>query len=673
MNSALAHRVNSRVETARWLVEKKIALRIPSYQRPYVWPSEDVTKLLTDIGSAYDAKDQHYYVGTLLSASNKPANSAAQITYELIDGQQRSTTLMLMALAFREYLPTGHPLNQLTVLGKQPRLTFSVRDQVQELLGYWAGLQDYPFPGEEAIQTDDYLKHIYSALVAVKNQLQNWQDDKDKGCDYLEAVAHFLYGQVKWVNNTMPAGMDLNKLFATMNTSGIQLEQTDILKSLLLKKITTNKHCYDAIWQACENLNNYFERNLRKLFPLADWNTLEYSQLHRYSPELFPLVINSGDQQTTPMTIEALAQQATAESADMSKKDQGKTTDEQGSNEVYCRSIISFALLLMHTYRIYLGQTGQKDIEVRLSDKRLSEAFAGFIQTAVETEARSFIECLWQVRYQFDRWVIKWVELAGEDTEYLRLSTVSRSNSSGTYRFSRSPLESSTLSNYSNLTQLQSVRLFTGERSAQYWLTPFLGWLVRENPSDNAKVISQLEHIDNQLSLAQITQKEASFELQVKGSTAISNMDSLLAVLREDKGTGFEHYWFQKLEYILWREQKQFDCFKTDKLSRYRIASRNSVEHVHPQHEENRSKLDKQWLDSFGNLALLSPGENSSYSNQTVGKKKADFKDKRNYDSLKLAHIFHKVNDTDDWNIQAIKDHRDAMLNLMAAHYQELA
>jgi hypothetical protein len=59
------------------------------------------------------------------------------------------------------------------------------------------------------------------------------------------------------------------------------------------------------------------------------------------------------------------------------------------------------------------------------------------------------------------------------------------------------------------------------------------------------------------------------------------------------------------------------------RFKKYRITAKNSVEHVYPQQEEYQRYLDKEILDSFGNLVLLSPGENSAYSNQAVGKKKS--------------------------------------------------
>lgn len=73
--------------------------------------------------------------------------------------------------------------------------------------------------------------------------------------------------------------MDLNRLFATMNTAGIQLEQADILKAKLFKHIHTDKAQYDAMWVACEHLENYFERNVRKVFPNADWYHIEPEHL----------------------------------------------------------------------------------------------------------------------------------------------------------------------------------------------------------------------------------------------------------------------------------------------------------------------------------------------------------------------------------------------------------
>jgi len=183
------------------------------------------------------------------------------------------------------------------------------------------------------------------------------------------------------------------------------------------------------------------------------------------------------------------------------------------------------------------------------------------------------------------------------------------------------------------------------------------------------QVLALLEQIDNQLSLTEMTQKEASYRLLSSDTAEPVSIATTVAYLKEANGTSFEHYWFQKLEYILWRERRTSNWLNHEKLHLYRITSKNSVEHVHPQNEEFGRKLSDELLHGFGNLVLLSPGENSSYSNLAVLKKQAAFRAKPKYDSLKLAHMFHVLGNGDDWGWDQINEHAQAMLSLIEAHY----
>ena len=71
---------------------------VPDYQREYVWEAErEVAQLLTDVYEAYSAsKNKEYFIGTTVVYYDKSSNIS-----ELIDGQQRTTTLFLMLCAFR--------------------------------------------------------------------------------------------------------------------------------------------------------------------------------------------------------------------------------------------------------------------------------------------------------------------------------------------------------------------------------------------------------------------------------------------------------------------------------------------------------------------------------------------------------------------------------------------
>jgi len=652
----MSAQVQSYVQTAATLCQQGISLTIPCYQRPYIWPSDDVEALLEQIilASERDADDQpaqaHYFFGTVLTSEVVPGSTSdAAIVYELIDGQQRMTTLMVLALALCSLMPSS-PLRSLVVLGNAPRLTFNIREEVQSRLSAWAGLTADIEPDEKEV-SNPYLIHLSAARKVACDRFKRLQ--AKGGEQALERVGDYLFNHVTWVNNVMPAGMDLNKLFATLNTSGLQLEQTDILKARLMKRIKQNRATYEGIWQACEDMGNYFEKNLRDVFAGTHWGALRFNDLADHSFDHFTLE-RPADGYAKGRTI--------SEIRSMKVKDEAVEVPRE-KDEARYQSVVSFGLLLMHAFRIYRHTQNRRDIGSRLNDSNLNECFSGFIETATAAQAKEFMECLWNVRFQFDRWVVKWVRLGEEDERTLRLSTINnRSKGNG-------PDWRTVTLDTSDLSQLQSMRYLTGERSAQYWLTPFLGRLVDSPDMKEHQVLALLEQIDNQLSLTEMTQKEASYRLLSSDTAEPVSITTTVAYLKEPNGTSFEHYWFQKLEYILWRERSTFNWLDLEKLHLYRITSKNSVEHVHPQNEEFRRTLPDELLHGFGNLVLLSPGENSSYSNLAVLKKQAAFRAKPKYDSLKLAHMFHVLGKGDDWGQDQIKQHAQAMFSLIQAHF----
>lgn len=657
MNSlVISHQVNTELLTLQKVHENGLGFLIPSYQRPYVWSGEDVIKLFDDIKEAFTAGETQYFIGSALSA--RRASDDHEV-YELIDGQQRTTTLMLISIAFKAMGVTS-ALAAVSVLGEQARLSFEVRDSVRNLLGSYAGLEKLARPGTEEIENDEYLKPLAANLTVVKQQVEKLEEEADFD---MGAFADYLYRKVTWVNNIVPVTMDLNRLFSSMNTAGIQLEPVDLLKARLLKQIKTDKALYSQIWQACEYLENYFERNLRQLFLEADWNAFEYGDLKSFTDNFFKADANLESRVSKGKTLAMLLDEVNAgdapDNADESVLNGGES--EIDDETVYCRSIIGFELLLIHTLRIFCAQNSWQDLEPRIKAGNLMACFEDLLQQDEEV-IKAFIQLLWQVRYQFDTWVVKWVEHDDREDPKLRLTSISRSQSGRNYYINRTAKE------LSELVQLQAVRNFTGDRSAHYWLTALLGRLIEQPDMTEAQVLATLEHLDNDLSLTTETQKEASFKIAKRQQPLRADWLTQEQYFDLPRGTSFEHYWFQKLEYLLWKQGNKGD----EKLRRYRITSKNSVEHVHPQNEEHKNVMVHDALDAFGNLVLLSPGENSAYSNQAVLKKKADFESKPRYDSLKLKAIFELHTEAGNkWTETEIAAHQSHMLYVLSQHYQQ--
>jgi len=657
------NQVTTELLTLKEVITRNLAFVIPSYQRPYVWSEDDVTALFTDIKNACNnnacdnEKEKYYFIGSGLSAKRV---EGGREKYELIDGQQRVTTLMLMAIAFKA-AKVESALSDVALLGNESRLGFEIRDSVKSLLGSYAGL-DAKYatrPSDSEIANDPYLKPLAVNLRVLTGAIGNLEDNEKR------KLADYIYTQVQWVNNVVPVEMDLNRMFHSMNTAGIQLQPVDLLKARLLKGINSDQRLYSTIWQVCEHLENYFERNVRASF-VADWNAITYADLSCYNSkltikeEINPL---DNDAKTSGKTLADLlladAKEELPKSADQAKQDE----EDPNKAVVYCRSIISFDLLLIHTLRIFYAQKGWPDLEPRIKAGNLLACFE-YLLNKDEATIKAFIELLWRVRYQFDTWIMKWVEYDDAQGEQLRLTSLSHSDG----RINRSP------KSLGGLVQLEAVRYFTGDRSAQYWLTALLAKLVKHNFSsiadDESQVLAWLEEIDNQLSLTSETQKEASFKMALDQAPMLRQWNEREAYLGESRGTGFEHYWFQKLEYLLWKKEHEIDS----KAAKYRITSKNSVEHVRSQHDEHGVKLDDEYLHAFGNLVLLSPGENSSYSNKEVSVKKAEFyghaKYGGKYQSLKLKEIFALCGDG-DWTVEKIEKHQEHMIEILSDHYQK--
>lgn len=656
MKQTTQQTIRTELLTLAQICEGKIGFVVPSYQRPYVWKAEDALKLLDDIVESFLSNELYYFIGSSLSAE---VINADKLTYELIDGQQRITTLMLISIAFKT-ANIECPLAEISVLNKEPRLAFAIRESVRNLLGSYAGIESLTKPGADSIATDPYLKHLHGNLevLAQKVEALSKSDNVD-----VHLLADYIFRKVSWVNNVVPRALDLNRLFSSMNTAGVQLEPVDLLKAKLFRKVRTEKALYNKIWQACEHTHNYFERNLRQLFPSAQWNAIEFEHLNQFSPAF---AVEDADVEVghrAHRTVNELLAEVIAgdKPSNAEAKEPQDPTEEISVETVYCRSIVSFELLLIHTLRIFCAQQDWSDLTPRIKSANLMACFERLLEEDEET-IKAFMLLLWQVRFQFDKWIVKWVEHDDSIDPQLRLTYVSRSKSGNTYYINRSAAE------LSELVQLQAVLNFTGDRSAHYWLTALLAELVSKPNLTGSEVLARLERIDNQLSLTCETQKVASFTLAKGKSPALHGWQHFEEYLNNPQGTRFEHYWFQKLEYVLWKnEQNRAD----EKFRKYRISSKNSVEHVHPQHEEYDKRLEDNYLNAFGNLVLLSPGENSSYSNQTVGKKQEDFKAKPVYDSLKLKQVF-ELKQNDEWDKDKIKQHQKEMVDLLISHYASI-
>ena len=652
MKRLLMAEFQSELITLKHVVSKQYFFNIPIYQRLYVWGKEQIHTLLDDIVAAWLENKNEFYLGGTLVIERTENEFDDVRCFDLIDGQQRFTTLWLISVILKEHLAAYTKVD--TKQGKCPRIRFSIRPQVTKF--FEKVCDGLPASLPEAMQLED-------ALQEIRAYFDNYSDKKetlDK-----RALSEFILTKVQLILTTVPDHIDLNKLFEVINNRGVQLQHHEILKAKLLENINTQeREAYALLWDACADMNGYVERHLKattKLDTVAlyqkelDFKSGKREQLANAQAVLDELKKIQQAEISQSMTLEDILNESTTFT--ISENDVSEGLDSGLPDRV--NSIITFSMLLQHVLRIYLQQstiTRHEDI-AKISDKDLLFIFKKYWldEKLEENDVKEFFELLWEVRYQFDKHVIKWVSVEEEKQHAIRRMRINYNNKQETAYLQRETKDA-----LPDFALLQSMLYHSQQMTTQYWLTPLLKFLL-ENQSDHKNLL-YLQHLDNHLLCSRV---EGSLIIRTHRflqnlwhkETLIDAKESLGQ--KYENGTQYPHYWFYKLEYVLYLKLKRNNSSLVDN---FRITSKNSVEHVTPQNpEQKQDEIPSEILHNFGNLALVTKSINSEMSNKGFSIKKVEFEHryKGKGVSLKLEDIFAKT----QWKEDEIRVHQQQMID----------
>ena len=270
---------------------------IPNYQRPYVWEKENVEALLDNINDfkLSEQKKEKYFLGSLVL--QKTGEDGSGENYEVLDGQQRLTTLLLILSVIRDLMDTWNIHNrekveiqcQLRNLIKcsknqyncifedRNRIKFSVRGKTGDFCKkfVYADLQTEQYREEDYNAVTSALKDKYENIekrskdknvdISVKNMsaalsvIYKYFTDKTKFRDE-EAVFQFAS---KLMKNTLLIMIwtedqeDALRIFTILNSTGVKLTNADILKAENLRVIKDEK-AKDKFAEQWEEIEKYF-------------------------------------------------------------------------------------------------------------------------------------------------------------------------------------------------------------------------------------------------------------------------------------------------------------------------------------------------------------------------------------------------------------------------------
>lgn len=229
---------------------------IPAYQRPYAWTDDQALELFDDLHSFYLAEPEgdSYFLGSivLIKAEGKPAS-------EVIDGQQRLTTLTILLSVitsllegevrsdFEGYIREPGRLSQ--GISAKPRLSLRDRDR-QFFADYVQAFKFNELLALESAQLEEPQQNIQRNARLLRDRLLTAFSNDTDG---LISFGAFLIQRCFLVVVSTPSKKSAFRVFSVLNSRGLDLLPTDIIKSDVIGNIVAEKQeDYTNTWEELE-------------------------------------------------------------------------------------------------------------------------------------------------------------------------------------------------------------------------------------------------------------------------------------------------------------------------------------------------------------------------------------------------------------------------------------
>lgn len=259
---------------------------VPIFQRNYSWQKSQYEQLWFDILRASKFKEkQNHFIGSIVYIDmGTPAGRPQQLL--LIDGQQRLTTISILLCAIKDYVQKFNLETKLINLAKIKNQFLYNSDEIDEdRYKLLLNVQD----------KETYIKLIDNTIFTVNKPATNIIKCYEF---FYERIEDFIkqYGQI----NEIYAGIfklslvsiSLDKdsdnpqmIFESMNSTGKDLSQTDLLRNYLLMDLTPEKQTrlYKTYWKPMEELfgEDIYKNDVNKFdYFIRDFLTLKSDTGH---------------------------------------------------------------------------------------------------------------------------------------------------------------------------------------------------------------------------------------------------------------------------------------------------------------------------------------------------------------------------------------------------------
>ena len=599
---------------------------IPMYQRLFEWREPAIEGLLTDLKSSMmiKGKDSAYYIGMLTSTADN----------ELVDGQQRFSVMTLVGIMMATKSGSDEVKKAWTrflLLDKNtPRLYYEARDEDNTYLRWKLGLG-------ECTGYDN--TRMTRGLEAIGKFLDEEFDSPENMDEYCMYVFKHLTVFISILPETYKSKA-LNKYFEAMNSTGKNLENHEILKVDILKKLSpgSDEVKYTRVWNAVADMD-------KPLIRKREWNHETDSQCQNRYKRCFSITkdINSyniqelfnekeGSSILNDLTnVNKVLRSDALRIADIrfAENEEVKKPEEKRLSEGY-RSMLSFSEFLLQV--LYLVSTPDKSVNITdfFDTNLLNKTFEDARKADPGFSSEKFIRALLHYRILFDYFCIR---IANKSEDY-KLEMMDGDSESE---------EKRRLVMYESMLHVAS-----SSKSYYLWVSTLLSTVSSKPSISFSELLRVLKDRDN----------------EIRDWSDLDNPGKRMTYEHIDR------YWFWRLDYYIWENRdtlfmndsylSNFSKFK-NLAEKYTFKRNRSIEHVSPQHPEDQPPIIN--LDNFGNLVMISSSFNSKLSNSTYHVKRGYIEDcEDNIDSLSMILLY---SDNDIWGDEQIEKRQDEMLRLL--------
>lgn len=547
---------------------------VPLYQRNFAWTYDEIEQLLNDVADAFQENRDNYYIGTLV------VNKENDI-FKIIDGQQRTTALNLIALALKHEFGFDRL--------KAVNLIFPARKKSNENIRKLFTKQKIS-EGDENELTRGY-RHAKDALKKVLEERQLAP----------QSFVDYLFKKVIIFRSILPEDLDLNLYFERFNSRGEQLEAHEILKAQMMSKFGEDQEMaqkFARIWDACAE----FDKPVASQFKMRRKRADDFQERERifgwhFTNYSFHNIYNDIDfhQNERRKLSDILGKKINEKNIEV-EKDFGDYT-----------TIIDFPTFLLHVLAI---AEGKKTDEIQLDDKKLLALFD--IKNKDKTWVIEFSEFLLRIKHIFDNYIVRNSNMdsssRNKDEWFLQKGTYYEYQPNGKAkehyiveeRFTKNTFSDSEINQNIILLQSMFAVTFTANRYSR-WLYEILQFLFNHIEELNqTEFASQFKDFLEKMAVRYAKERLFTEDKSIKKYGAIPV------------------YAFNFVDYVLWKNREELKKDYDIEFKDFKFAYRRSIEHWYPQNpngHDGESQLPAEFLHSFGNLCIITDSQNSRFGN----------------------------------------------------------